>query len=183
MAIKYMKNYFKIITGAGLISLVLPLSLYAQNPQNNSASTTRGDLKDKVQERMEAKKAELESGVKERFGLFIDRVMDRFNAVMDRFDKIVLRIESRISKIKSEGGKTEEVEALLTTAKGKMDVAKASIAEIKSKADLAIAGDLKALYPSVREQIKKAKEDVKLAHEALVDVIKNLKPGANKTED
>jgi len=173
-------NFRKI--AASVAVLLLPVSLYAQN-SNEAASTTRPNVKDKVQERIEAKKAELEKGVKERFANFIDRVMDRFNAVTGRFDKIVVRIESRIAKIKSENGKTDEAEALLKTAKEKIELAKASIVEIKVKSDSAINGDLKSLYPTIKEQIKKAKEDVKEAHEALVNVIKNLKPGVNKIDN
>ena len=187
--IKY-KIATKLASMAAMMRLILPIAVRAESTTTirdiktlprerlealrEKAMEKRDDLREKVASSSEARKEKLDSRVKARFSEFMKKVVERFKAMIERFDKLVLRIESRIAKLDSMGKDTIEAKKLLVEAKAKIEVAKTSVSEIEVKANLALEGDTRALYPEVKEQFEKAKRDLKEAHAALVRVIRSL---------
>ena len=141
--------------------------------------TKREELKQKVEER----KQMIDSKIEERLSKFISKLEERFNSAIERLEILVTRIESRIAKMDEEDIDTTKAKELLTEAKGKIEIAKTSILAIGTKADEVLAGDTRALYPELKTVVEKAKSDIKSAHEALINVVRELKPGFNKSRD
>lgn len=145
-------------------------------------------IKNSVQER----KQTITDKMEEQVNKFTERLRERYDAAVNRLDVLTLRIESRIAKIKAVDIDVSEAEELLIDAKDKIATAKASIALIgtpettttdsTTSTDSSTVNALKNSFGETRAQVAKAKEDLKEAHAALVDVINGLKPGQNKLE-
>ncbi len=194
-----MKNIkLKVISGVVLGIVLLPVASFAQEAtttKNREAIKTqieqkREEIKKQVEQRKEELKTKIEerkqlvnSKIDERLGDFIGKLEKRFDSAIERLEILVTRIESRIAKMDDEDIDTTKAKELLTDAKTKIATAKTSILAIGTKADEVLAGDVRALYPELKEVVAKAKTDVKSAHEALVLVVRELKPGFNKSKD
>lgn len=164
--------------------------------------TIKNDLesrKESLKQEMEQRKETIKNSIEERrqniadkievrTSQFVQNVIKRLNAAADRLDILMQRIESRIAKIKERNIDTSAAEELLSVAQSKISEAKTSIAAISfqpnTDSDSASASTtndvIKEAFESTRVQIELAKQNLKEAHSALVDVIKNLKPGDNK---
>ena len=171
--------------------MLLPMTSFADTSTSSSATTTRKSpkesVKDHIDERKEAikqavaeKREEIAEKVRTRLSDHILRVVERHNAALSRLNNLAERIESRIGKMDTEGASTTKVKELLTIAKTKISEAEVSVAAISTKSKEMLAGDIRALYPELKEVIEVSKNDLKEAHAALVDVILNLRPGQNK---
>lgn len=201
-----MKNNYKISVKAGAIALVLgllmPISAFAREEEVRINASTSAEVKattspreklnelrekaqekkDQIKEKVDSKREETQNRVKDRLDSFIKTVIERLTAATERFDKIALRIESRITKLESEGVDESKAKELLVTAKTKISVAKAGISNIHIAASSTVATstDLKVNYQAIKDAVEKSKEDLKAAQSALVEVIRNMKPGQNK---
>ena len=140
--------------------------------------------KESLKNAVEERKQNILGKMKEKIDKFVQNMLERFDAATNRLEKIADRINSRITKMEAKSVDVSKAKELLTTARTKIDIAKISAAGIASTTNIyslsttteVIREDFKA----VKTQIEKAKEDIKTAHAALVDVINNLKPGQNK---
>lgn len=158
----------------------------ASSTRKDGKNTVREGLegrKEAIKQAVEEKREEIAEKVKERLAEHISKVIERHNAALTRLENVARRIESRITKMEAEGVDVAKSKELLATAKMKITEASVSIAAVKPKADQVLAGDIRTLYPELKDLISVAKEDLKEAHAALIDVIKNLKPGQNKPQD
>ena len=179
-----------------------------EKTRSNGSTTTKQDDdsdddkgrksgNDSIRDQMEAKREALKTAVeerrdtainkiKDRIADFTDKVIKRFEAALERLEKLATRIESRIAKMEAEGIDVVEAKELLLAAEAKIEIAKTSVAEISLPLQDVISDTgtttaaIKGKYESLRAEIVKAKEDIKAAHAALVEVILNLKPGFNK---
>lgn len=124
----------------------------------------------------------------EKINQFVDNIIiGRYGAALNRLESLVSRIESRMTRIEAKNIDVSEAEKLLATAKTKIQIAKVSSADIASTTNNTSFGTttsaLKENFKAIKAQITKAKEDIRAAHAALVDVVKSLKPGDNKLKD
>src|SRR3990167_2810380 len=115
-----------------------------------------------------------------------EKLAERRSAILQR---IATRIDSRIVKLKERGVNTAASEALLATARQKLDTAttavesaKAAMESALTAADVDANGDGKPdkVDPGkkVREFLAAARDATKDAHRALVETIKSLKSSA-----
>ncbi len=146
----------------------------------------RETIKNEIESKREAIKGEVKERkemaadkIKERVENFINKIEERFNSAIERLEKLSSRIESRITKLESEGKDTTEAKKLLETAKTKIVIAKESISKIDltNLSDSSTKEEIKTKFDALKPQIENTKTLTTEAHSALVDVIKNLKPG------
>jgi hypothetical protein len=202
-----MKN--KLLLSAVVISLsILPIISFAET--NADASSTkvnienRGTIKSDIEAKKEALKKEIETKkdslknavaerrqnatdkIRDRVNQFTQTVIERFDATVGRMGKLADRIDSRIAKIEAKNIDVSKAKALMVIAKTKIETAKASIAlitiptNVASSAASTTLASIKEDFKVSKTQMDKAKEDIKAAHAALVDVVNSLKPGDNK---
>jgi hypothetical protein len=175
-------------------------------PSANSgrgASTTPKTIKDRISEKkdevkskIEEKRGEVQDKIKARVDEFTKKVIERYEAALDRLVNLAARIDSRIAKFEAEGTNQAKAKELMVTAKAKIEIAKTSIANIKAgiyatstasttsvtaSSTATTTPSLKPGFDRLRLVMQKAKTDLKAAHAALVEVVKNIKPGRNKT--
>jgi hypothetical protein len=202
-----MKN--RLLLSLMAISLfALPNLSYAVLPNSDDTATKRETIQDKIEARKEAvkqnvasrteeiknnvaeRRQNVASKMEERLIKFVSNVIERLNAAADRLDVLTQRINSRITKMEAKNIDVKEAKNLLVTAKAKIETAKASIALITLNTDPSTssgqaasttASTLKSAFGVTKLQIEKAKQDLKAAHAALVDVVNSLKPGKNAT--
>jgi chromosome segregation ATPase len=179
-----MKLHYKITVLAGLLTILIPLTASAKasttpiKTLKEKVEAKRDEVKNKIEERKDDARERIET----RFAKFMAKVVERLNAAAGRFDKITLRIESRLTKLEDEGADESKARALLITAKQKLDIARISINNVNIAASSTISASttLKMNYPAIKNVVEKAKDDLKATQAALVDVIRNIKPGKNK---
>jgi exonuclease VII small subunit len=162
----------------------------------DTINAQKENLQNSVTERRET----VTNKIQERTSEFVKKIIERFNAAANRLDVLAQRIESRISKLKAANISTTEAEKLMVTAKNKIKSAKASITLIvlgedtasttASMASTTTTQQASSTIDAIREafdvvtgQIQKAKDDLKAAQAALVDVVNSLKPGDNKLKN
>lgn len=136
--------------------------------------------KDSIKNSVEERRQNAVNKIKERIDQFLQDVAERFEAAINRLEKLSDRISSRINKLEAEKIDVSKAKELLIIAKAKIDIAKTSAGNItiaSSTATTTVA--LKESFKSLKTIIETAKKDIKAAHAALIDVVKNLKPGRN----
>jgi len=158
--------------------------------------------KENLKQEMEQKKEEVKNTIEERkqnatenvnreVAKFVRNMNERLNAAVNRLVKLADRIDSRIAKMETDKINVTKAKELMVIARAKIETAKASATLVtvattstsstaSSTATTTIAL-IKEAFKVTKAQIEKAKTDIKLAHEALVNVVENLKPGKNKT--
>lgn len=144
-------------------------------------------IKDKIEEKrnavkvnIEEKRGELQEKIMQRALDFTKKVVERYQAAVERLENIAERTDSRIAKFEASGSKQTKAKELMVTAKAKIELARNSVSDIKLDGEATTTAGIKLEFDSLRKAMEKAKEDLKDAHAALVDVIKNIKPGFNK---
>ena len=157
-----------------------------ENIKERIASSTE-EMRNKMEERKnqaEKRKDEMRDKIRERISNFMDNMIKRYNAAIGRLDKLATRIDSRIKKLEAEGIDETVSKDLLVTAKAKIEIAKISVSTIANVASTTTASttDLKTSFPGLKSALEKAKKDIMAAHRALIDVVKNIKPGRNKDD-
>ncbi|MFH0804027.1 MAG: hypothetical protein V1896_00275 [Candidatus Zambryskibacteria bacterium] len=122
----------------------------------------------------------------ERINQFVSNIIKRYDAATNRLEILADRIDSRITKIESGNIDVSKAKELLTVARAKIEIAKAGVNDIASTTSNTTFGSTTATvkkdFEVIKIQIEKAKEDIRVAHAALIDVVENLKPGQNKLE-
>jgi len=177
-----MKNKF-LFWGVLMMLGVLPAISLAQNP----VPTIKAELEAKKEALVSAvqeKKQSVIDQIKIRMDQFVQKVVERLGAANNRLEKIAGRIDSRIAKMQAQNIDVAAAKTLLATARTDIETAQTSTAMITADFASSEATSTAALrdeYTVVKTEIEKAKNDIKTAHAALVDVVNSLKPGSNKT--
>jgi hypothetical protein len=184
-----MKN--KLLLFLVLVSLtVLPILSFAET----STSTVRKTIGDEIEARnIKASVQEIKQNaidkIKAITNRFIQNVIERFDAGINRLEKLSGRINSRMVKMEANGTDITKAKELLAIANTKIEVAKTSIAAIAPDIESVATSTtiststLKEGLKIIKTQIAKAKEDIGVAHAALVDVVNSLKLGNNKLKN
>jgi len=190
----------KLLISFIVLVLITPYISSAQSPtkereveRNRDMSSSTEPKRETIRNKIEEKRGEMASSTAERmqnvFGNISNRVQkfmqtqkERFEAATNRLEKLASRIEARIAKIEAAGTDESESKDLLDEAKAKIETAKTSITLIvfpsvsdSSSSASTTAELMKEAFQTTKEQIAEAKEDLKVAHAALVDVINSLK--------
>lgn len=147
-------------------------------------------IKAQIEERKQNIKSEVEERrsnavgvIKERIGTFTQNVIKRFNAAIERLDTLTERIDSRIAKIEADGGDTTKAKELMAVAKTQLETAKVSTSGVELEVETLISveasttAEIRDEFDSLKDQIEKAKGDIKKAHASLIEVINSLKKG------
>ena len=128
---------------------------------NRHSTTTREDVLQKK---------------KDRISGFLSDMQRKTDAAISRLSKISDRIESRTSKFQEMGADTTEATRLLGIAKGDIQDAKDALSTALEKAREAFSVDLsRDSFGNVVSEFSHAKEYLRKAHQALVEVIRSLK--------
>lgn len=149
--------------------------------------TEINEKKDSIKNEVEKKRENAINQIKERLAKFVANTIERYEAAIERLEKLAQRIDSRIAKFEAEGVNVTKAKELMVVAKLKIETAKTSVSGINLQSELTASSTatttvmIKKDFEGLRVQLEKAKTDIKAAHAALVDVVKNLKPGRNKT--
>lgn len=194
-----MKNKLLLLFVISL--LILPNVSFADNDSATSSRVREENREQTIKDEIEAKKEALKNSVEERRQnvtdkieervlQFIQKIIERFDAATNRLIILSERIDSRISKMKVAGIEVTEAEKLLTEARLKIKTAETSVINISFEIDSLATTTASTTKETVKEkfeitklQIEEAKENLKEAHAALVDVINSLKPGYNKLKN
>lgn len=149
--------------------------------------TQINEKKDSIRNEVDKKRENAVNQIKERLAKFITNTIERYEAAITRLEKLAQRIDSRIAKFEAEGVNVTKAKELMVIAKLKIETAKTSVSGINLQSELTASSTatttvmIKKDFEGLRAQLEKAKTDIKAAHAALVDVVKNLKPGQNRT--
>lgn len=166
-----MKKSFLLTLGLITILAMPHMVLAEENVATPDMTTTRRPEKAQIQEiRQEIKtdREEMRSDVAKRHA---DQLSTRFSFYYKRLTDIVTRFQKRLDIVKAAGKDT-------TATQVKLDVAKAKLAEAKTKSDAAIAA-FKAIDPAKlseeKTQILAARDLATAARQLFVDTQKLLK--------
>jgi len=149
--------------------------------RKNEFEAKREEIQNRYEERkaeFEAKREEIKNRLNEerknRIGEHQQNIKERLGEVVVKLENIVSRTAERIAEEKQAGVDTTVAESLLANAKDKIELAKNSIALIEA-IDISTAENPGEAFADLEAQAQTAKEAIKVAHSALVDVIESLK--------
>lgn len=162
----------------------------SRSAQENRVKTEERRV-EAVEKREEAREARIEvkeekqenrlQTAKDRIKNHADLMIKRFENAINWLDVMHDRIESRINKFEEDGVNVDEAIANLALAKVKIDESGESVSNLKTAIEEALEGDdIKASLAEIRTLTEEAKNAIKEAHRALVNTIKNFKPGQNR---
>lgn len=165
-----------------ILALFLPLFVGAQG--ENSLQTRPAEKVTPAREkridstdRMVNKRAVTRA---ERVKNYVDQVVARLNRVLNRVADLLSRVEKHIIRLAERGINVDEARAKYALAVDAVARARAAIAALPGKlAALEQENLTRAAAQSVREEVRKATEAVRAAHQSVVEVIGSLRPGAN----
>ena len=177
---------------APLISLAYSYGVEdsAQSPEQNNRETIKQNIeakKESIKNSIEERRENALSKIEERVNKFLQHINERFDTAIERLENLARRIDSRIAKLEAEKIDVSKSKEMMLAAKAKIEVAKISVSNLPltlvgSTTSSTTTASIKADFKSIRTKIEKAKNDIKAAHAALIDVVKNLKPGQLKLE-
>lgn len=167
-----------------LVSLMLTPNLSLAQSTSTNAVREKEQKRETIKSDIEARKQNVADKMKEQVESFIKIMKERFNAATERLDKLAVRIDSRIAKLEAEKIDVAKAKTLMTTAKTKIETAKTSVNSLIGalSSNASTTASVKGEYKTIKAEIAKIRDNIKAAHAALVDVVKNLKPGQNKLD-
>ncbi|MBI2618069.1 hypothetical protein HYW58_01320 [Candidatus Kaiserbacteria bacterium] len=119
----------------------------------------------------------------ERIDSYLERISRKMTAAVERLDKLSDRIESRINKLEARGVDMAKARELLETARVHITEAGESLKTALSEAKEALAGDIsRDAFGKMASTLAHAKEKLRDAHQALVEVIRTMKAGLEQNE-
>ena len=141
-----------------------------------------------LRERFETRRAEMLKQREERREQLLQKISERltngFENLMDRLafagehlSTLAEQINSRISKFEEQGKDMTTPKANMVIAEGKIGAVDDAIGLAKTNIENILLGDgdLQAKKGLVREEVSNVKDALKVAHEALVEVVKSIK--------
>jgi hypothetical protein len=130
------------------------------------------------QQRQQILKNEINKRAEEKMNEQREKATERFTDAVNKLEKIIKRVESRIAKL--EASSTD-----MTISKNFLAIAKTQI--VSAKADIETLGNMviqlnasttkKISKQNIKDQEKKIREDLKLAHKSIVSAVESMKPG------
>lgn len=147
----------------------------------------RGQLEEKkeqVEERIAERAERVSEEVTKRIEKFLEHTEKKIDAAIERLQTLADRIESRILKIEERG-------VDVATAKVQLEIARVSINDAETSLGLALenarialaSGATRESFGKVVSELSHAKEFLREAHQALVEVIRTLKASVEDTTD
>jgi hypothetical protein len=165
------------------------INAHVANAQDiDNATSTRADRKEDAREKKEEAREErrerLDEARKARILRFVDRIIRRMDAATGRLSNISERIGNRIDKFEGRGGNMDTAKELLGIANAEINVAEETIGSLSdAMREVVESEDPKAAFAEVRLMFGEAKDAIKAAHAALVDVIVEIKGIGNSLGD
>src|SRR3989344_4336577 len=137
------------------------------------------DTRTGAREEIKAKQAELR---RVRLNREFERVYRRFMAAVERLEKLATRIESRLKKFEEQSRDMSTSRTRLAEVRANISAARNDTEAIKTAAvSSGVALDAETALGSLRTTVKMAKESIRVAHAALVQVVNGMKPGRSGT--
>jgi hypothetical protein len=138
-----------------------------------------GDVRRQIREKRQEIRQRLAERKKIRIKAFFNRMAKRMDFAVIRLNKLADRIESRLNKFEQMGKDIGDSRVLLEEARTAILSAKTAIEEAKSKIDEVLESDEpRTAFGQIRSLVHEVRDSIKAAHQALVNVIRNLKPRA-----
>jgi len=187
-----MKNKF-LLSAIMIVFVVLPVISLAETATSSANKEKDNIIKTEIDAQKESIKNSVQERrqgaldkIKEEVDRFIQNVIERFTAADNRLIKLADRIDSRIEKLQTANISVSTSTDLMIIARAKINEATTSVASIVSKTkDVSTETTMTTIreeFKTIKAQIETAKEKIKIAHAALVDVVNSLKPGQNKMD-
>lgn len=140
------------------------------------ATERREERLEETEERREEHRVALEANKEARIAGYLDNVSRKMSAAIERLNVLGDRIESRIEKIEEAGYDMTDARALLETAREKITEADTETATALDDAKTALSEDMtRETFGAIASTLAHAKENLREAHQALVEVIRNMK--------
>lgn len=139
----------------------------------------REDFKGRLASSTDAIRARFVGQKKEVVEGHLDAMFTRFDGVVIKLTSLADRIETRIEALAADGVDTTEETAALEDAKTAIATAETVIEETQVTITAAVDNEEEISREGLRDLVKEAKEAIKTAHGALVDVVRLLKESTN----
>ncbi len=172
----------KVVTTISALALLASLSgvAYAENASGSRATSS---MKQKIEDRKEVMQERMASTTMMRLAKERVMILNNYVEAIRNLKSLASRVQSRINKMGAQGISTSSAQALLDIANTKITVASNDITGLFNVlASTTATSTKKMMLAAIKADALKTKQDIKLAHQALVNAIKSLKPGEEKHE-
>lgn len=155
--------------------------LERRDDMREKASSTRAEIQERREEmkdRAEARRAFATSTrvrVEAKIASRAPEVSAKLVAATERLAEISGKITARLEKIEASGKDMTEGKNLLVSANALIEAAKVKAEAVSTVA--VFSDDIEESFEALKTATKEAREAIKEAHSALVNVIKGIKPG------
>ena len=138
------------------------------------------DLKKKFEE----KKERLADAVQNRIEKYLSNMRRKMDAALERLDELAVRIDSRIVKLEARGLDMTEAKSGTAAAREEIGQARKDLEEAFEAARETLQSDTpQESFGKAVSALAHAKENLRDAHNALIEVVQTMKKSAEETED
>lgn len=137
---------------------------------------------EEIKTRQEERRVELNEKKKERIEKLTEKVFDKLNRLVTRLKDFSTKIEGKISDFENRGVDMSRSLELLEDANDAISVASSSVSDAQVAVDTLLSGEVSK--EAIRDLVNVARGDLKLAHTALIEVVKSIKANVKiETDD
>ncbi len=159
-------------------------AVYALEGESQGSTSTRPSIKsDRDEKRLEARKRVLTKRA-EIIARHVDHSFERFLRTLTRLEIIAGKIESRIKKIEERDRDLSRAKKLLMEARAKIALSKSELDRIQANIEEILAKEItKDIISEVRKLMKEAENNVRGAHRAIVNTLREVKASNHDKAD
>ncbi len=173
----------KIIGTTITLGMLLAGTALANSPTSTLMKAKMASSTEIRKEKIEEKKSEIEARIGKKLDKERTKIAQRYEEALKNLNKLADKTATLISKFQTQGKNVASSSVLLTDARSKIATADADLTTLENMLASSTTKNRKALMKSTKAQAELTKTDIKKAHEAIIAVIKSLKPGRDEDKN
>jgi chromosome segregation ATPase len=161
--------------------IILVLGLLVTSGTQANATTTK-DLKGQAKEVLTGVLRDRQEVRKEKVGRLAANLTNKLTNSLSNIEGLLTRVKDRLAKMEAAGKDVSAAKAKVPAAESAIAIAKTSVGNLMTGLrDLAQASTTpKTIRESSNAAVRQTIQEIKKAHQAVVDVIRSVKPGQVK---
>ena len=165
------------------ITLVLILGLLLVSGVKVNAVVAGKDLKEEAKTIKTEVKEKMKENRQEKLGRLAGNLINKLVKSLNNIEGLLVQVKDRLAKMEAAGKDITIAKAKVPAAESAITAAKIAIENLTNDLPSVITASStpKALRDASKTAIGKASQEVKKAHQAVVEVIRSVKPGKVKS--
>lgn len=163
------------------ITLFLAIALLIMIGTMANAAANTGDKTSKI-DTLKSEAQQINESRQEKLGRLAGNVVNKLTKTLNNIDQLMARVKDRLTKMDAAGRDVSAAQTKVPAAETAIASAKTTVQNLLTSLPSVITASTttKTVRETNKATVKKAAEEVRRAHQAVVEVIRAIKPGKMK---